>query len=164
MREIPLSNSKLIALVDDEDFESINGYTWRLLCSKAGGTYAVASPRPRIIAYLHRIILQAPKGLVVDHIDGNGLNNQRSNIRLATHSQNHAWGSDRKFKLNTSGYRGVYPHSRHPQKWCAQIVVRGKTRYLGIFDCPEAAALKVNEAALQYFGEFARLNKVYDGF
>lgn len=108
--------------------------------------------------YLHRVILERIIGrkLVrseqVDHIDGNGLNNRRDNLRLATNSQNHHNISKRSD--NKSGYKGVCYSGG---KWVAQINVSGKQTYLGRFDTPENAYEAYCEAAKKYHGEFARI-------
>jgi hypothetical protein len=152
MREIKLTNSDLVALVDDEDYAAASEVKWRPLKTAAGHTYAYTG---KIL--LHRLVTKAPKGLIVDHIDGDGLNNQKSNLRLCTHSQNKAWGTAKSRPNNTSGYRGVLYHGK---KWSARIRVNYTRHVLGSFDTKEAAALAYNEAALKHFGPYARLNNI----
>jgi len=106
---------------------------------------------------MHNCIKAPPVGRTWDHVDGNGLNNQEDNLRLATASQQ---AMNRKRRNdNTSGYKGVSLHSRL-QRWGASIGISGKRIHLGYFDTAEEAALAYNQAAIQYFGEFAKLNNV----
>jgi hypothetical protein len=97
-----------------------------------------------------------PKGMEIDHKDGDGLNNQRSNLRLASKKQNQA---NRGAPTNNrSGYKGVSANGRGG--WRASIFVDGKTRRVGDYDTPLEAARAYNQAALAAFGEFAKLNEV----
>jgi hypothetical protein len=96
-----------------------------------------------------------PEGLQVDHEDGNGLNNQRSNLRIASPTQNQ--GNARRRKDNTSGYKGVSWY-RRTNKWKAHIRVDKKLRHLGYFIDLTDAARAYDAAALEHFGEFAHLN------
>lgn len=105
--------------------------------------------------YLHREIKQAKKGVEVDHIDGNGLNNVRSNLRMSTRTQNSANKS--KQQNNTSGYKGVYWHKAN-NKWAAHIQVNKKSIHLGVFNTKKSAAVAYDKAAKKYFGKFAQLN------
>lgn len=107
---------------------------------------------------LHRVIMQVTDPNVpVDHIDGDTLNNQRSNIRIATPSGNQC---NQKIRSdNSSGYRGVSKY-RHRDGWIATIQVMGKQHRLGVFDTAHEAALAYNAAAKRLHGRFARLNKI----
>lgn len=104
---------------------------------------------------LHRFLLQPEDGMSVDHIDGNGLNNQRSNLRLATHGQNMM--NRRKHVNNTSGYTGVC-WDKGAEKWRATLSYRGKTLHIGRFQEPADAALARDKLARELHGEFAQLN------
>jgi hypothetical protein len=112
---------------------------------------------------LHRIIVERVIGRkltandIVDHIDGDGLNNRRSNLRLATPSQNA--GNSRIRSNNTSGYKGVCFISG---KWVAQITYKSNPMTLGRFDDILDAARAYNAGAIKYFGKFARLNVIPD--
>jgi hypothetical protein len=103
---------------------------------------------------MHKLLVAYPR---VDHIDGNGLNNQQMNLRPANESQNGA--NARKAPGFTSQYKGVYL-VRRSQKWCAQIRVARLVRVLGTFDSEDEAALAYNAAAVEAWGDFALLNEV----
>jgi len=104
---------------------------------------------------MHRELLRAPKGLLVDHIDGNGLNNRMSNIRSCTYAQN---VQNRQPNINSrSRYKGVCWHKRN-KKWQASITKSGKRLYLGQYDDQIEAALAYDRKAEELFGQFAYLN------
>ena len=108
---------------------------------------------------MHRVILSRSLGRPllateqVDHIDGDGLNNRRANLRLATPLQNAR--NQKMYKNNTSGYKGVF-WSKSRSRWVARIGLNGKRICLGYFKQPEAAYSAYCEAVKEYFGEFAR--------
>lgn len=163
MKEIKLSQrekcknkGKYVALVDDGDYEYLNQFRWSV--GKSGKIlYAIRATRVDgkiIMQFMHGAIMNA-KG--VDHIDGNGLNNQRSNLRLCTQSEN---GMNMRNRENTSSiYKGVY-FSKSAQKWCAAIKINRKGISLGLFVSELDAAKAYNAKAIELFGEFARLNRV----
>lgn len=153
MKEIILTQGK-VALVDDEDFEWLNKVKWH--ARKGPATYYAArgvNTKGKIkIILMHRVIMNAPKGMQVDHKDRNGLNCQKSNMRNCTHGQNQmnkvGWGASR--------YKGVSFWQRGRGK--VLIKAKIKKEYLGLFPTEEAAALAYNERAKELFGEFAKLN------
>lgn len=163
MKEIPLTKGK-VALVDDEDFELVSQYKWHV--QKTHRTfYAVTEiigarkAGQRRLLSMQNLILPPPLGKRVDHKDRDGLNNQRSNLRHATNSQNCANRVSGKTPL--SGYRGVRLYRQCTQRpWAAQFMVRGKTLTFGYYATPEEAARTYNEAASKIWGEFAILNDV----
>jgi hypothetical protein len=112
---------------------------------------------------LHRLIMTCPPGMVIDHIDGNKLNNKRNNLRVCTRQQN-TFNSKRNAK-NNSGYKGVYLHKQPGGRslWRARIKINYKTIHLGLFEDPRDAGLAYDVAAIKYFGVFARPNfiKIY---
>ena len=162
MKAIPLAGGKE-ALVDDCDYEYLMQWKWHFQRRRQTG-YAARNKyteKRRQHIFMHRLVAERC-GLDVgkhdvDHIDGNGLNNTRGNLRGATRSQNNV--NSKRPKTNSSGFKGVYPHSQ-VDKWCAQIGVAGRRVYLGYFDDPRDAARAYNEAALRHYGEFACLNPV----
>lgn len=139
-------------IVDDEDYELVCGYRWRLHRG-----YVQACTKGTTI-HVHRLILGLkPKVGIVDHIDGNPLNNQKSNLRLCTSSQNSM--NRRKSIVNKSGYKGVcWRYNTNGKNWCATIYKNAKQFHLGYFWTAEEAAKVYDEKALELFGDFARLN------
>lgn len=149
IRRISLGRG-LFAMVDVEDYEWLSGYKWRAR-PRGRNTYVCTMTRGRLV-YLHRLIMAARKGCVVDHIDGNGLNNRRSNLRVCTQRQNQANMGPRG---GTSRFVGVY---RQGNKWGAQIACRGKRYWIGSYDDEVAAAKARDRKAFELHGEFAYLN------
>lgn len=103
---------------------------------------------------MHRVLLDAPKGMEVDHADCDGLNNRRSNIRLATHEENAR--NNRLQRNNRSGHKGVH-WSKKMCKWVAAIQVNRKVKHLGFHDDIEEAKRAYALASAQYHGEFGRV-------
>jgi hypothetical protein len=141
------------ALVDDDDYEYLSQYKWRG-DAKGYARYSVYSkPQKKILTVMmHRLILNTPDDLHTDHWNGDRLDNRRSNLRVATMQQNMA---NQKAHGGTSNFKGV--GFRHGL-WQAQIGVDQKVLHIGVFDTQRAAAQAYNDAATQYFGEFAKLN------
>jgi hypothetical protein len=158
MKEITLTQGK-VAMVDGGDFEYLNQFKW--YARKNGCCYYALrhlyGKYGKPITMHFEIMGQPPKGMLQDHKDGNGLNNQKGNLRFCTVAQNQ-WNSAKQ-KDNQSGYKGVHL-AKGRRKWTAQIMVNGEKKYLGRFHTPQEAAIAFNEAALKYHGEFARLNHV----
>lgn len=142
-------------LVDDADYELLKQFNWCV--DKQGSVSGLVSKTPRKRMLLHRYILQAPEHLEVDHIDGDRLNNQRSNLRLATSSQNKANRGPRKDCK--SGYKGVSLHKKL-RKWTARVKTPATYKHIGVFNTKEDAARAYNKAAIEVFGPFAWLNPV----
>lgn len=160
MKRLKLTQGKY-TLVDDKDFEYLNQFKWAVKNPKTGVLYAIRHNKiingSPIKGYrlLHRMIMNAPKGTEVDHKDGNGLNNQRSNLRVCTRSQNSA--NRPKQKNNKSGYKGV-SFCKAYKNWVAYIQINGKGKNLGYFKTAQEAAKRYDLKASELFGEFARLN------
>jgi hypothetical protein len=155
MKEIPLTQDK-VALVDDEDFEVLSKYKWYYKRGYAMKTTYLDEGK-RITEFMHRVILGIMNDLHTDHINNNGLDNRRSNLRKCTVSQNQM--NRGIHKNNTSGYKGVMWHKLH-KKWFSRIAINGKRYYMGEFKDKIDAARAYNEAALKYHGEFARINNI----
>jgi hypothetical protein len=157
MKQIKLTQSKF-ALVSDEDYEYLNQWKWYALKQNNNIFlfYAVRCFKRKTIS-MHRVIAERIGIKNPDHIDRNGLNNQRDNLREATRSQQVINQNLRKD--NKSGYKGV-SWDRRQKKWVARIQSNKKNLHLGYFDDIKEAARAYNEAALKYFGDFAVLNKV----
>ena len=145
--------------IDGEDFERINNFKWFAKFDKTINNYYINSKQKNKPIPLHRFIMDCPSGMVVDHIDGNPLNNTRSNLRICTPAQNAMNKKPYKNKTATR-YKGVYTVTGCKNKWQAQINYNKKYLYLGSFDSQEKAAEAYNNAAIKYYGEFAHLNKV----
>lgn len=130
-----------IAIVDTVDAHLVVRYTWRLLQKVYRGRttsrYAIAWIDGRAIL-LHRLLMSAPAHLQVDHVDGNGLNNRRTNLRLVTSAEQ--MQNKRSYSGSTSCYRGVH-WSKQRSKWRAEIRLNGKNTFLGHFDDEKSAAV-----------------------
>jgi hypothetical protein len=168
MKTIELSRG-LVALVDDEDFERVDQFSWWAIRSDGRYWYGIGYAEtqadhpnpPRRAAMLHRFILSLPRSRfpLVDHWDGNGLNCQRHNLRVCSPSQNLA-NQLRLHSNNTSGFKGVWYNPKKPDanKFVAYIGDGGKNRKLGYFPTAIEAARRYDEAALERWGEFAVTN------
>ena len=159
-KEIILTQGK-VAIVDDEDFDELNKLKWHADKRQNGKFYAVRKSicinGKYINQKMHRMIVGDKSGLHTDHIDGDTLNNRRSNLRICTHQQNMM--NKCVSKVNKSGYKGViYVKSRKMYK--ASITLNRKIIQLGYFYYIKQAAIAYNAAALKYHGEFANLNKI----
>lgn len=177
-RTIPLTQG-FVAIVDDEDFERVNAFKWYAHAggSKCGIAYAQRTVRitrgrgGKSRKYqLHRFILgcEHGDGKIVDHIDGNPLNNQRSNLRV-TDARGNATNITSSAQQKRGGFKGVTWHPKG-KKWQAQIGAgavkpcgRRRSIYLGLYADPVDAARAYDAAALKYHGEFAALNFPLDG-
>jgi len=112
-----------------------------------------AARKPKL--YLHRILMGSPEGMDIDHRDGNGLNNCRSNLRVATRAQNSA--NRGRSAVNTSGFKGVFWNADRG-KWYARISVAGKATKRGYFETPELAAAAYSELVAQQEPDFGKSN------
>lgn len=162
MKKIPLTKG-LFALVDDEDFDFLNQWKWHAHEGGEGLFYAIRTEwikggKGKSIHHrMHRVIMKvSDRSILVDHRNGNGLDNQKLNLRKCTHEQNE---SNRRGlnSNNTSGYRGVH-FNKKMQRWQSAIWKKNKITYIGIFDTKEEAALAYNKKAIELRGEFAKLN------
>lgn len=142
-------------IVDDEDIPIVELHPWFPKTS-FGRTYiftrwCIGGNTQRIL--LHRYLTSPGENYVVDHVNGDSLNNSRSNLRICSRAENNR---NRKLQSNnSSGFKGVY-FDIHRNKWIAFIKVDGNKKFLGRFATPEAASQVYWEAAKHYYGQFAR--------
>lgn len=161
MKLIPLYGRDGIgkfAQVDDEDYDFLMKWRWFCVYIKNSSNYYVIRNSTSGPTRMHVLLIGKRDGLVIDHIDGDGLNNQKINLRHCTHSQN---GYNRKnYRNSFSKYKGV---SFHCKKWMARIMYNKEPVYIGSFHTEEDAALAYNKYAKELFGEFAQLNCLNGG-
>lgn len=160
--EIPLSQGR-VALIDDQDAAAVGRFNWFLhTCGSGANTlyYAIGNlPRQgkkRGAIKMHRLIMDAPSGISVDHINHNGIDNRRCNLRLATGFQNSA---NMRPQASRYGYTGV---TSHPcvggARYYGRLYVRGKWFFTKVCATPAEAAWLRDDLAIEHCGEFARLN------
>ncbi|NBW20194.1 MAG: hypothetical protein EBR82_70720 [Caulobacteraceae bacterium] len=162
MKKIALTQGQF-AIVDDEDFEELNQVKW--CASRDGNTFYALRKGPRNKGQrksikMHRYILGLtdPK-IFVDHINGNGLDNRRQNLRLCNNQQNQKNQRNRKNQKNRVDFKGVY-FDEDIQKYSVSITIEAEKINLGFFSNPIEAAKTYNEAALKLFGQYAQLNEL----
>jgi hypothetical protein len=159
MKQIPLTKGQF-ALVDDEDFECLNQFKWHAI--KCPTTYYACrkdynkETKKEKSLLMHRFILGLTDLKIQgDHIDHNGLNNQRYNLRPSTGAQNAR--NKKAIKGTSSDYKGVY-WCKAMNKWKATIKINQKSIHLGYFDDEIECAKAYDKKAIELFGEFAWLN------
>ena len=159
MREIPVGRDGLVALVDDEDYGLVSGFNWIVMRRPRGVMYA----RRRYKDDVHMVHEQRMHTLItgwpeVDHANLDGLDNRRSNLRAATHSQNVA----NRRKLTTRICASQYSWDRRCKKWAVQLYVNHTRVWVGRFVEEIDAAAAYDNMAIKCFGEYARLNLAQD--
>lgn len=159
-REIPLTRG-YVAIVDDADYERVAALKWCALkaCGKRQQVYATHYKRAngRVVAIsMHRFLMGDPAGMIVDHIDSNGLNNTRANLRICTHAENMQNRKPHTRKASDCKFKGLILHKSGRIE--ARIRAEGRSLSLGYFKSHEDAARAYDAAAVKYHGEFARLN------
>jgi hypothetical protein len=169
MKKIPLTQGQF-ALVDDDMFDFLNQWKWFYTIAKDEHTgYARRKTRHpvdnrRFNLSMHRIIMNTKEGEIVDHIDGNGLNNQKSNLRICTAGEN-AWNRRISKSKKLDACRGVskVKDKRGVQKyWIARITYNYERIYLGTFPTKELAEQAYVEAARKYYGNGVILDRIFD--
>lgn len=157
MKTIELTRG-LVAIVDDWVYSRVNCYKWRAVRKRAGleEFYAFRNlkrnePQPRVGVYMHRLIAGTPPGLMTDHINGNTLDNQRHNLRAVSPTLNQF--NRKVFRRSKSGVTGVNK-AYNCERWAANIIINGKSIYLGCFKTLEEA----KEARLMF--EYGLLEEI----
>jgi hypothetical protein len=155
MKEVQLTKG-YVAIVDDEDYERVNQFGWH--CDNRNRVFYArrnfSSARKQI--FMHRFIMGTPREMAIDHINHNGLDNRKTNLRVCTHSQNSM--NQRKCRGNkTSAFKGVY-FNRNYKKWYARIKMNHKQIHIGAFEIETDAAIAYDDKAKELFGKFAVLN------
>lgn len=153
MRIIKLTKGKE-TIVDDANFEWLNQYNWQVDSDGYAVRYRLKSDTtPGCKVRMARQIMNTPKGVQVDHINRDKLDNRQSNLRNCTNSEN----NKNKRPIGKSGYRGVCWHKLE-KRWQVSLRINGKKKYFGYHDDIKKAALLYDEMAKRYHGEFAYLN------
>lgn len=146
------------AIIDDEDYDLISKYEWSLWTSGRAKNmfYARCTTERGQSISMHRIILGVSVNVAIDHINHNGLDNRRANLRI-TNQQKNSWNS-KPHNDGVTRYKGIFNQGRNNGKWYSKVTYRGQRYYLGSFNSQEEAALAYDNKVLELFGEFAYLN------
>lgn len=148
MQELDIRGATVI--LDDEDYERFKDLSWFV-----GPRYTMNTT---LRIPMHKMIIECPDGMVVDHINGNPLDNRRSNLRVCTQSENLMNTNKRRGDFS-SKYKGVsWDNSK--QRWRAMVYKSGKKNHAGYHRCEVQAAEAYNRKAVELYGEFARLNVI----
>lgn len=144
-KKVPLPNG-LFAIVDDEDFELVSKFRWYATIDGSNTiTYAATKVR------MHRLIIDAPPGFFVDHINGDPLDNRKSNLRLCNNSQNQ---QNTQSRGGSSSFKNV-SYNKKNNKWLAAFRFNGKVYYCGLHKTEEEAARAVDKKRGEVCGDFA---------
>jgi hypothetical protein len=153
--EIQLLNSDKMTILDLDDFEKFGQVAWRIGSRGYAAKNQYLGDGKWETSLLHRKVMNAPKGVLVDHINGNKLDNRKSNLRFANHAENAR--NNRARKISDAGYKGVYISGNN---FRARIRYNNNLINLGTFSSKEDAARMYNFWAKDLFGEFARINVI----
>lgn len=155
MRKIKLNNHRH-ALIDDSDYPLISQFRWHVVHPYRKCFYAGTQHNGRLVL-MHRMILGANKGQLIDHINHNGIDNRRKNLRFCTPTQN-CMNKTKRHCKNDTPYKGIY--RGYKGTWRACIRLSNVTIHLGSHKTQEDAARAYNKEAKRLFGKFAHLNKI----
>lgn len=145
-------------IVDDDDYSWLTQWTWRACVSRwQRHIYVVRSGDEM---RMHRLITNTPKGMMVDHANGDGLDNRRANLRVCSAIENQR-NKRKRIGVSSSIFKGV-SWDRQCHRWRVQIMVEGRNKSIGRFATEAEAAVAYNDAATVLFGEFALLNDLSD--
>lgn len=163
MKTIRLSNGEE-CLVDDEDFDMLSSINWFPKVAERSSTYATCNTNKKYglaKSSMHRVVMKAEKGQYVDHINGNGLDNRKENLRLCTNSEN-LRNRNKRNKKDSSKYKGVskmVPKGpNHSKLWRSYINLNGKQYFLGNYYSEEEARQAYDNAVVLHHGKFAKKN------
>lgn len=157
VKEIPLSQGK-VAIVDDEDYDYLNQWKWHASMVNGVLKYAartIRKDRRKITIRMHTFIMGTPKGMDTDHINHNGFDNRRCNLRICSRSQN--LQNSQVMRKTSTNFKGIYWNKVH-RKWLVSIKVNHQRVFIGLFESETEAANAYDEAAKKYYGEFANTN------
>jgi hypothetical protein len=154
-REIPLTQGE-VTLVSAADYEFLSQWKW--YAGRAGRTWYAQREQSKTCLKMHRVILGSAVGIEVDHINHDGLDNRRENIRIATSQEN--VHNQRCRVDSTTGFKGVALNKVRGKPFRAHINAPGRSRHIGLYNTAVDAARAYNLEAIKYFGEFAYLNKI----
>ena len=156
MNKIRLKNTNKYTIVDDEDFDRLSVYTWRIHDVNSKRPYVV---RGRNNVRMHREIMRAKKNFDVDHINFNTLDNRKQNLRVCSRRNNCRYS--RTLKKTISNYKGViFENGNRVKPRRARIFFKGKNIHIGCFEKKRDAAIAYNKAAKRYYKKFASLNLI----
>jgi len=163
MKKIPLTQNQY-AIVDDENYDFLNRWKWHAV--RDGNTfYAVRKSKTingkRKTIRMHRVIMNPPNNMDIDHINHNGLDNQKVNLRVVTNQQNQM---NRRLYRNTSSFFKGVSRNKLNKLWQASIEYNGKSINLGYFEEEIDACIIYNQKAIELFGEYAHLNPIPDKY
>lgn len=156
---IPLTRGKF-AIVDASDADAVNAYAWHA-AERLGTTYAACSSLRRSggpVLYLHRLLMKPAEGQHVDHVNGDGLDCRRENMRLCTNAENRR---NMRIKRGVSQYKGVSANRTNSRRcWEAYVFFENRKIHLGSYETEQEAARAYNAAAIEFHQEFAKLNVI----
>lgn len=156
-----LTSSGRYALIDINDVDLVSEYKWNSFqTGKKSKSWRVCTTvrknGTRKCLYMSRLIMGNPKGMMVDHINGDGLDNRKSNLRICTHAENNR---NRKPDFGRK-YKGVSKDSHSPKLWRAQISINNRRTFIGLFKTEVEAAIAYNTEAKKHHGKYARINEL----